>query len=85
VYIIESMGEEWLTLKGNAGADDPRGPLGLRQLPEKKESQCIVCSTEEGRWRVRTVYTDAARGCMENASLTQVLTAKGMYELFCIT
>jgi hypothetical protein len=24
--IIKSLGEEWLALKDNAGADDPRGP-----------------------------------------------------------
>jgi hypothetical protein len=26
VAIIESLGEEWLALKDNDGADDPRGP-----------------------------------------------------------
>jgi hypothetical protein len=26
VSIIESMGEEWLALKDNAGADNPQGP-----------------------------------------------------------
>jgi hypothetical protein len=26
VSIIESLWEEWLVLKDNAGADDPRGP-----------------------------------------------------------
>jgi hypothetical protein len=37
----------WLALKDNAGADDPRGPQGLRPPPEKKESQCTVCSQRE--------------------------------------
>jgi hypothetical protein len=51
VSIIESLGEERLALKDNAGAVDPRGPRELTKLPEKKESQCIV----ERRWRTRTV------------------------------
>jgi hypothetical protein len=36
VPIIESLGEEWLTLKDNTGADDTRGSLSLRKLLEKK-------------------------------------------------
>jgi hypothetical protein len=28
-----------------------------RKLPEKKWSQCIVCSTKERRWRARTVHS----------------------------
>jgi hypothetical protein len=51
-------------LRNIVGADDPRGPGGLRNLPEKKESQCIVCSTKRGGRE-----PDATRGCMENASL----------------
>jgi hypothetical protein len=39
--IIESMGEEWLALKGNAGADDPGGPQGLRKLPEKESLNAL--------------------------------------------
>jgi hypothetical protein len=57
VSIIGSLGEEWLALKDNAGVDDPRGPWELRKLHEKKESQCIVCSTKEIKQRARTVCT----------------------------
>jgi hypothetical protein len=60
--IIESLGEEWLALKVNAGADDPWGSRELRKLPEKKESQCIVCSTKKRRRTARTVSTRRNRG-----------------------
>jgi hypothetical protein len=62
VTIIESLWEEWLALKENAGADDPLGPRGLRKLPEKKESQCVVCSTRERRRTARTVCTRCNKG-----------------------
>jgi hypothetical protein len=51
VSIIESLGEEWLLLKDNAGSDDPRRPQRLEKLSEKKESQCNFCSSKERRWR----------------------------------
>jgi hypothetical protein len=38
VSIIEILGEKWLALKHNAGADDLRGSRGLRKLPEKEVS-----------------------------------------------
>jgi hypothetical protein len=57
VSITESLREEWLALKDNTGTEDPCGPRGLRKLHEKKESQCVVCSTEERRGRARTVCT----------------------------
>jgi hypothetical protein len=57
VPIIES-----LALKDNAGADDPGGSQGLRKLPEKKESQCIVCSIKKSRRRTRTVCTRCNKG-----------------------
>jgi hypothetical protein len=69
VSTIESLGEEWLALKDNAGADDPWGPLGLRKLPEKKESQCIVCSTKERRQRSRIVCTRCNKGLHRACSL----------------
>jgi hypothetical protein len=49
VSIIERLGEKWLALKNNVGEDDPQGSGGLRKLHEKKESQCIVCSTKDRR------------------------------------
>jgi heterodisulfide reductase subunit B len=70
VSIIKSLGEEWLVLKDNAGADDPRRPQVLRKLPEEKESQIIVRSTKVRRGREPEQYVlDATKGCMENASL----------------
>jgi hypothetical protein len=57
VSIIETLGEGWLVLKNNTEADDPQGPQGLRKLPEKKESQSIVCSTKERRRRAKTLCT----------------------------
>jgi hypothetical protein len=45
--IIESLREEWLVLKDNAGSNDHQRPRGLRKLPEKKESHCTDCSTKE--------------------------------------
>jgi hypothetical protein len=69
VSIIESLGEEWLALKDNTCADDPQRPRGLRNLPEKKESQCNVCSTKERRQTAEQYAPDATRGCMENVSL----------------
>jgi hypothetical protein len=57
VSIIKSLRKEQLVLKGNAGANDPWGPCGLRIYSEKKQSQCIVCSIKEGRWRARTACT----------------------------
>jgi hypothetical protein len=62
VFIIESLGEEWLTVKDDTGADDPRGPQGLKKFPEKKKSQCLVCSTKERRWRTRTLCTRCNKG-----------------------
>jgi hypothetical protein len=35
VSITESLGDKWLGLKENAGADDPQGSQGLEKLPEK--------------------------------------------------
>lgn len=62
VCIIESLGEEWLGIKDNSGEDQPRGERKLRKLPDKKESQCIVCSTKERRRRARTVCARCNRG-----------------------
>jgi hypothetical protein len=46
---MESLGEEWLVLKDNAGAHDPQGPQGLRKLPEKKRVpiNCLQHKEEE--------------------------------------
>jgi hypothetical protein len=63
--IIESLGEEWLVLKGSTGADDPQGPQGLRKLPEKKVPRhCLQQKGESEQYA-----PDATRGCMVNASL----------------
>jgi hypothetical protein len=62
VSIIESLGEEWLLLKDSVGAYNPRGPGGLRKLPEKEEYHCTVCSTKERRQRARTVCTRCNKG-----------------------
>jgi hypothetical protein len=69
VSVFESLGEEWLVLKDNAGTDYPWGLWGLTKLPEKEEPQCIVCSTKERRWKPEQYVPDATRGCMENAAL----------------
>ncbi|XP_021936450.1 piggyBac transposable element-derived protein 4-like [Zootermopsis nevadensis] len=61
VAIIETLGEDWMTLKGGT-VDDPRGPPGIRKLPEKKEYRCVVCSTKEMRRRSRTVCKRCNRG-----------------------
>jgi hypothetical protein len=60
VSLIKSLGEEWLALKDNAGADDPQETQELRKLPAKKDSKCIVCSTKERR--ARTVCTRCNKG-----------------------
>jgi hypothetical protein len=62
VSTINSLGEECLALKNNAGADDPQGSQGLGTLPEKNESQFIVCSTKERMQRARTVFTRCNKG-----------------------
>jgi hypothetical protein len=49
-------------VEGQHWADDPLGPQWLRKLPENNESQCIVCSTEERRWRARTGCTKCNKG-----------------------
>jgi hypothetical protein len=69
VYIIKSLGEEWLVLKDNAGADNPRGPRGLRKLPEKKEYNSLAAAKRRGGGEPEQCASDATRGCMENASL----------------
>jgi hypothetical protein len=69
VSINNSLGEEWLVLKDNAGTDDPWGPPGLTKLPEKKQPQCIVCSTEVRRRRARTVCTSCNKGLHEECFL----------------
>ncbi|XP_068081918.1 piggyBac transposable element-derived protein 4-like [Anabrus simplex] len=61
VSIIESLGEEWITTKLSA-IHDQRGPKGVRKLPEKKESNCVVCSTKEKRRRARTACTRCNQG-----------------------
>ncbi|PNF38708.1 hypothetical protein B7P43_G17130 [Cryptotermes secundus] len=60
VSLIENLGEEWLALKDNAGAEDPWRPQGLRKLPEKKEFQGTACITKESR--ATTVYTSCNMG-----------------------
>jgi hypothetical protein len=67
------LGEEWLALKDNAGADDPQGSRGLRKLPEKK---CTVCSTKERRQRARTVCTRCNKGLNEECFLNTAANCK---------
>jgi hypothetical protein len=55
-----------------------------KHSPEKKESQCIVCSIKERRRRTRTVCTKCNKGLHGECFPKKVLTTKGMYTLFYI-
>ncbi|KDR14830.1 hypothetical protein L798_11275 [Zootermopsis nevadensis] len=50
-----------MTLNGST-KDDPQGPPGLRKLPERKESQCTVCSIKKKRRKARMVCSRCNRG-----------------------
>ncbi|XP_066992310.2 piggyBac transposable element-derived protein 4-like [Anabrus simplex] len=61
VEIIEHLGGEWLQTK-NASANDPRGPPGVRKLPDRRESRCCVCTSEGRKQRSRTICTRCSKG-----------------------
>ncbi|XP_067140739.1 piggyBac transposable element-derived protein 4-like [Centruroides vittatus] len=60
VAVIESLAKDWGAMKSIP--DDPRGPMDLRKLPEKKESRCCVCTSLGLKRRSRTVCTRCNRG-----------------------